>query len=142
MNAFLSASLLTVAVVGCAQIDGQARGWLASKVVAYAVVDGEHLEGTATLFTERAGTLQLRADKNPERVCVGDLRYLATTSGVLVLRCPGGPDVVLNFTVRNGTSGFGYGHTAQGLAAVAWGMEAQHAAAYLPVPVAPATAQP
>ncbi len=137
MKAFLSASVLALTVVGCAQMDTKTRGWLASKVPAYAVVDGQRLEGTATLFTDRTGTLQLSAAKDPDRVCVGTLRYLATVTGVLVLRCPGGPDTVLNFTVLNGTSGFGYGHTTQGPSAVTWGMEARNAAAYLPVPVAP-----
>jgi hypothetical protein len=142
MKALLSASVLALTLVGCAQMDGKARGWLASKVEAYAVVDGARLEGTATLFTDRTGTLQLRATKDPERVCVGDLRYLATAAGVLVLRCPGGPDVVLNFSLRNGTSGFGYGHTAQGLAAVAWGMEARNADAYLSMPMPPSPLSP
>lgn len=137
MKAFLSASLLALSVVGCAQMDTKTRGWLASKVPAYAVVDGERLEGTATLFTDRTGTLQLSAAKDPDRLCVGTLRYLATAAGVLVLRCPGGPDAVLNFSVLSGTSGFGYGHTAQGPSAVTWGMEARNAAAYLPVPAAP-----
>jgi hypothetical protein len=137
MKAFLSASVLALSVVGCAQMDAKTRGWLASKVPAYAVVEGERLEGSATLFTDRTGTLQLSTAKNPDRVCVGTLRYLATVTGVLVLRCPGGPDAVLNFTVLSGTSGFGYAHTAQGASGVTWGMDARNAAAYLPVSVGP-----
>ncbi|MBC7682518.1 MAG: hypothetical protein H7172_09305 [Ferruginibacter sp.] len=137
MKALFSAAALALTLAGCAQLDAQTRNLLSSKVPAYAALDGVLFEGTATLFTDRTGTVQLSSTKVPDQVCIGDLRYTATAAGVLVLHCMGGVDVVLDFRSASATRGFGYGNTAHGAAAVAWGMSAANAAAYLRLPAAP-----
>jgi len=138
MKFFLSAFVLALTLVGCAQIDAQTRNLLSSKVPAYAVVNGVLFEGMATLFTDRKGTVQLSSSKAPNQICSGDLRYTATAAGVLVLHCMGGMDATLDFRTTSDTSAFGYGRTGHGVTAVAWGMSATNAAAYLQLPAAPA----
>ena len=101
MKALFSACLLGVALSGCAQIDGKIRGWLASQEPAHAVLAGERFAGTATLYTDRSGTLQLSP-----------------------------------------TSGHAVGRTQQGDAVLVWGMAANAAAAYLPLPAMPVMAVP
>lgn len=145
MKSLVSAAVLALTLVGCATIDAQTRNLLSSKVPAYAAVDGVLLEGTATLFADRTGTVQVSSSAALNPLCIGELRYTATAAGVLVLHCAGAGDVAMDFRTTSATSGFGYGNTVQGVAAVAWGMSAAHAAAYLRLPVAPAvqvTAQP
>ena len=138
MKAVVSATLLALALVGCAKMDAQTRSWLSSKVPAYAALNGGLFEGTATLFTDRTGTLQLTSRQAPDQVCTGDLRYTATAAGVLVLHCTGGVDATLDFRTTSETSGFATGRSAPGAAAVAWGMSAANAAAYLRLPAVPA----
>ena len=138
MKALISATVLALTLVGCAKMDAQTRNLLSSKVSAYAAVDGVLFEGTATLFTDRTGTVQLSASKAADQVCIGDLRYTATAAGVLVLRCTGGVDAVVDFRTNSFTSGFGYGNTAHGVTAVVWGMSPANAAAYLRLPAVPA----
>ncbi|MEO6854611.1 MAG: hypothetical protein ABI410_21755, partial [Rhodoferax sp.] len=137
MKALLSATVLALTLVGCAKMDAQTRSWLSSKVPAYAAVDGVLFEGTATLFTDRTGTVQLSSSQAPDQVCMGDLRYSATAAGVVVLHCSGGVEAALDFRTTSDTSGFGYGSTAQGASAVAWGMSAANAAAHLRLPIVP-----
>ena len=138
MKALISATVLALTLVGCAKMDAQTRNLLSSKVPAYAAVDGVLFEGTATLFTDRTGTVQLSASKAADQVCIGDLRYTATAAGVLVLRCTGGGDAVVDFRTNSDTSGFGYGSTTHGVTAVVWGMSPANAAAYLRLPAVPA----
>ena len=137
MKALVSATVLAFTLVGCAKMDAQTRSWLSSKVPAYAAVNGIVFEGTATLFTDRTGTVQLSSSQAPDQVCVGDLRYSATAAGVVVLHCSGGVEAALDFRTTSDTSGFGYGSTAQGASAVAWGMSAANAAAHLRLPIVP-----
>lgn len=141
MKALISATALALTLVGCAKMDAQTRNLLSSNVPAYAAVNGVLFEGTATLFTDRTGTVQLSASKAADQVCIGDLRYTATAAGVLVLRCTGGVDAVLDFKTNSLTSGFGYGNAAQGVTAVVWGMSPANAAAYLRLPAVPAKAE-
>ncbi len=145
MKALFSACLLGVALSGCAQIDGKIRGWLASQEPAHAVLAGERFAGTATLYTDRSGTLQLSpvgSGLGPQRVCVGPLRYLGTGHGLVSLRCAGGEPVLLPFTQLSPTSGHAVGRTPQGDAVLVWGMAANAAAAYLPLPAMPVMAVP
>jgi hypothetical protein len=142
MKTLLSATVLALTLVGCAKMEAQTRNLLSSKVPAYAAVDGVLYEGTTTLFTNRTGTVQLSASRAPDQVCIGDLRYTATAAGVLVLHCRGGVDATLDFRALTDTSGFGYDRSAPGVAAVAWGMSAPNAAAYLRLPAVPAADAP
>ena len=131
MKVLLFIAWLAASLAGCAHINAQTRSLLASKVPAYAAINGVLFAGTATLFTDRTGTVQLTSSKAPDQVCSGPLHYTATAAGMLVLHCTGTMDTVVNFRAISDTSGFGYGSTAQGTAATSWGMSAANAAAYL-----------
>ena len=142
MKALLCATLLALMLPGCARMDAMSRGWLSSTVPAYAVVDGVVLEGSATIFRDRTAAVQLLNPQAADQVCAGDLRYTASTTGVLVLHCAGGVKVSLVFTAVNELRGHGSGYTARGPAAFTWGVAAADAAAYLPIPVPPVPPAP
>ncbi|WP_394790394.1 hypothetical protein [Rhodoferax sp.] len=130
----ICAGLLALGLAGCAKIDGKTRDLLASTVPAYAVVDGVLYQGSATLFRDRLGTVQLVSTQAADQVCGGDMRYTASTAGVLSLHCVGGIEVALSFVAINDLSGYAYGATTQGTADLAWGVAAKNAGAYLRIP--------
>jgi hypothetical protein len=130
MKALFCTAAALVGLVGCAKIDGKARDWLASTAPSYAVVDGRLYEGTATLFNDRSGTLQLVAKQAPDKQCFGTLRYTATRSGTLLLQCSGGVETTLAFTALGASSAYATGGTAS----LTWGLPIDSANAYLRLP--------
>lgn len=126
-------TLLALALAGCAKINDAGMKLVASNAPAYAVVNGTFLAGTASLYVDRSGTISLDASSGGLK-CMGRLRYTATKSGVIALQCSDGTDALLNFTAVRETSGYASGPTAAGQASLAFGFEANDAAAYLTLP--------
>ena len=145
-------SLLT----GCAGLNDRGMRLLSSKVMAFAIVDEQLVEGEIALFPDRTATLTLRREPagngDAEQValvaqaplnpatrpaltsCVGRMRYTGTTLATVDLRCNDGTVADLQMAVIGDTRGYGYGQTAAGQASLTFGMTAAEARAHLTVP--------
>ena len=128
------------AVAGCAQINDAGLAILSSKLPAIAIVDGQLLQGEIQLFPDHSGTVSVRSQgasgtgQNGTFSCIGRLRYTATSTGAIDLRCSGGVVGDLKMTLLGETRGYGYGPTASGAASLVFGMTAQESRAHLIVP--------
>lgn len=134
---------LLALLAGCADLNDTGLAALATRVQAYAVVDEQLVQGEMALFPDHTGTVSLRAEpaaavkpsgKPPLTSCVGRLRYTATTSGTVDLRCNDGAVADLRMALIGDTRGYGYGQTATGLASLTFGMSPVEARAHLTVP--------
>ncbi|MCX7278699.1 MAG: hypothetical protein NTZ15_15470 [Burkholderiales bacterium] len=132
---------LVLALAGCDTVSTKAVSYLYSSMPALAVVDGVAYQGTATVALDRTGSVQLTSIQPPERVCAGNFRYTATTTGVLQLHCAGVP-TRMAFTAINDVKAYGWGGTESNPATFTFGMAPQDAAAYLRLPAAAATPMP
>jgi hypothetical protein len=121
-------------VVGCAKINDTTMRLLSSSSPAVAVVNDTVLTGTAVLFTDRSGTLNLESDTEPLLKCMGNLRYTATQTGTVSLKCSDGTESLMTFTAISETKGYGSGKTARGMAGFTFGLDMDEAAAYLKMP--------
>jgi len=128
------ALLAAAALSGCAAVNDATMRALATPAPALAVVGERVLTGEMLLYTDRSGKLQLRGESEPALSCMGTLRYTATRSGTVNLRCSDGSEALLPFTALSETSGHGSTATARGTASVAYGLAAQDAIAYLTAP--------
>ena len=126
-------------------VGDKAVSYLYSNTPALAVVDGVAYQGTATVALDRTGSVQLTSVEPPQRVCAGNFRYTATTTGVLQLHCAGVP-TSMAFTAISEMKAYGWGGTESNPATFTFGMAPQDAAAYLRMPppaaVAPQPAAP
>lgn len=149
----LMGTLLTQ-VAGCADLNDTGLAALATRVQAYAMVNNQLVQGEMTLYPNHTGTVALRAEmaeaastgidlnasppKPVERSilnsCMGRFRYTATTYGAIDLRCNDGSSADLQMALIGETRGYGYGHTAAGLASLTFGMGPTEARAYLTTP--------
>lgn len=149
-------ALATISILcgltGCAALNDTGMSVLSTKVLAHAVVDEQLLQGEMVLFPDHTGTVALRFEPSatgdaPQfqsagrpigkpvlTNCAGRLRYTASTSGVVDLRCNNGAVADLRMALIGDTRGYGYGHTATGLASLVFGMTATEALAHLTVP--------
>lgn len=138
--ATVGAACLLVSVLGCAQLNDTGLAILSSNLPAVAIVDGQLLQGEIQLFPDYTGTVSLHvpgapaADPGALSSCVGRLRYTATSTGAIDLRCNGGVVGNLQMTLFGDTRGFGYGTTVNGSASLAFGMSSQESRAHLIVP--------
>lgn len=147
----LFASVVVGLLAGCADLNDTGLAALSYKVPAYAIVDGQLVQGEMVLFPDHTGTITLRADaaasgadasgaprpvtdKPALSSCVGRMRYTATTAGTIDLRCNDGAIADLRMALIGETRGYGYGHTATGLASVVFGMTPVESRAHLTVP--------
>lgn len=124
-------------LTGCAQINDTGMSLLSSTVPAVAIVDAQLLQGEIKLFPDHTGTVTLRAPglgAASLTSCVGRLRYTATTTGSIDLRCNGGVMADVKTTLLGDTRGYGYGSTASGMASLAFGMTSAESRAHLIVP--------
>lgn len=127
-------------VTGCAQLNDAGLAIFSSSLPAIAVVDGQLLKGDIQLFPDHTGTVSLRAQatsgagQEVQTSCMGRLRYTATSTGAVDLRCSGGVVGDLKMTLLGDTRGYGYGTTASGTASLVFGMTAQESRAHLIVP--------
>lgn len=122
--------LLLGSLAGCAQLNDTGLALLSSNLPAVAIVDGQLLQGEIQLFPDHTGTVSLRGQGS----CMGRLRYTATSTGAVDLRCSGGVVCDLKMTLLGDTRGYGYGPTASGTASLVFGMTAQESVAHLIVP--------
>lgn len=137
---------------GCADLNDTGLRVLSDKVAAFAIVDDQLLQGEMLLFPDRTGTVALRFDPPPtteslaqpiERPaggarltsCVGRMRRTSANTASLDLRCNDGAEAELRVALIGGTRGYGYGHTASGLASLTFGMNPTEARAHLTVPL-------
>ena len=128
------ACLLMLALTGCAKINDAGMRLLSSSAPAVAVVNDTLLTGTALVFTDRTGTLKLESSLDPKMKCLGQMRYTATQTGMVSLKCSQGTEAHLTFTATHETRGYGTGTTGKGPASFTFGMEPGDAAAYLMLP--------
>lgn len=125
--------LLTALLPGCASMNDMTMNLLSSTAPALAVIDTRVFAGEVRLYTDRTGTLELVAAE-PAFSCAGSLRYTASTSGVVNLRCSDGSEALLPFTALGETSGHASGLTARGTASLTYGLAPEQARAWLTAP--------
>jgi hypothetical protein len=124
-------------VVGCAQLNDAGLAIISSNVPAFAIVDGQLMQGEIQLFPDHTGAVSLQASvsgttgQSGVTDCVGRLRYTATNTGAIDMRCTGGVAGDLKMTLLGDTRGYGYGATASGAVSLVFGMTAQESRAYL-----------
>lgn len=145
-------------LTACADINDTGMAMLATRVQAYAIVNEQLVQGEMTLYTDRSGTVTLRAGEplqhqapvsefetpSPQvkptterpilNSCLGRFRYTATTYGVIDLRCNEGSTVELRMALIGESRGYGYGQTATGQASLTFGMAPTEARAHLTTP--------
>ena len=126
--------MTAVGLAGCAMVNDKALRLVSSKVPALAVVNAQLLRGDMVLLPDRTGTLSLTGEQGPIFTCSGLVRYEASTSGVVDLRCNDGSASLMRYSLLSETRGYGYGTTATGAASLAFGLAAGDAQAYLSVP--------
>lgn len=153
-------ALAAIAVLaGCANLNDTGMSILSTRVPAFAVINGQLVQGDMTLYTDRTGTVTLGLEAaqvtnnnssvdfpaaaapvaNPvERPvlysCQGRFRYTATTYGAIDLRCNEGSTSELRIAMVGETRGYGYGTTASGQASLTFGMTPTEARAHLTAP--------
>lgn len=124
--------LLALSLTGCAKINDAGMRLLSSSAPALAVVNETLLTGQVSLFTDRTGTVSLEAATGLK--CMGHMRYTASQSGTINLKCSDGTEVSLSFRALSETSGFASGHVTPGPASLTFGLEPANAVAYLTLP--------
>lgn len=127
----LAAALL---LCGCAKVNDTGLRLVSTSRDAYLVVNGQILAGNVLLVPDRTGRVSFADGQGSISSCSGSLRYTATSSGEMDLRCNDGTQVALQYTLLSETRGYGYGATAQGVASVAFGLSDSDALAFLKVP--------
>lgn len=127
--AILLCAALVLATTGCAKINDAGMRLLSSSAPALAVVSGTLLSGRVSLLSDRTGTVSLESPYGLK--CMGDLRYTASRSGSINLRCSDGTSVSLAFNALSETSGFANSQEARQPASLAYGLEPAQATAYL-----------
>lgn len=119
---------------GCARVNDTGLGLVSTARSAYLLVNGQLLGGEVVLVPDRTGRVSFSGEQGSVRSCSGGMRYTATQSGEIDVRCNDGTQLALQFTMLSETRGFGYGSTAQGVASVAFGLSNADALAFLKVP--------
>ena len=82
------------------------------------------MQGEIQLFPDHSGTVSVRSQgasgtgQNGTFSCIGRLRYTATSTGAIDLRCSGGVIGDLKMTLLGETRGYGHGPTASGAASL------------------------
>lgn len=140
LSHFLKLGAVCVSVFGlaaCAKLEDRARGYLASSVDVFAVVDGQLLLGEADLYDNRTATLTMRTGLavTPALSCSGRLTRTGTTSAALEMHCNTGLTLALSAAMLAETQGYAYGQSSSGqLASLTLGLESARAVSYLRAP--------
>jgi hypothetical protein len=132
-------------LTGCAQVSEVSGLLFSTTVPAIALVNGQLLQGEVLLLNDRSGRATLKssakppttgssAEKNFVSSCIGQLRYTSTVAGVLDLRCDGGVQTELRFTMLSETRGYAYGQTPHVAVSLTYGLTSDEAKAYLKLP--------
>lgn len=132
MRTLTFSMLLALSLAGCAKINDVGMRLISSSAPALAVVNETLLSGEVKLFTDRTGTVALNAGGDLQ--CMGNMRYTASQSGTINLKCSDGAEVSLGFKALSETSGFASGRGARGPASLTFGLEPVNATAYLTLP--------
>jgi hypothetical protein len=119
---------------GCAKVNDKTLGWFSSGVDAYAIVSGQLISGDVILIPDRTARLSFSAKSGPVTTCAGSMRYTASSSGTIDLRCNNGAVAQLQFTLITETRGYAYGKTDDGPVSLTFGLSATDARAFLTVP--------
>jgi hypothetical protein len=131
---FAISLLMTLLLSACVGLNDSAMRLLATSSPAYAVLNGTAFEGSAQLYSDRSGKLDLQSEKEPLIQCMGDLRRTASRSGVISLHCNDGAEAYVNFKVLGEASGHGSGSTGRGMVSLTFGLSRSEAAAHLKLP--------
>jgi hypothetical protein len=130
----VSLAMVAAGLCGCAMVNDTGLGLVSTKRGAHLIVNGQLLTGEVRLLPDRTGRLSFSAEKGVIGACSGSLRYSATNSGDVDLRCSDGAQVSLQTTLLGETRGYGYGSTPQGPTSLAFGLSDQDVRAFLTVP--------
>jgi hypothetical protein len=127
----LTPLLLSMLLGGCAKVNDLGMRLVSTKTDAWLMVNGQTLTGTVLLVPDRSGRVSFAAEKGTITHCSGSLRYSASNSAVVDLRCNDGTRVELQTTLLSETRGYGYGATAQGPSSIAFGLPEEEARAFM-----------
>jgi len=128
---FIATSLL---LGGCARVNDMGLRMVSTSADAYAIVNGQLLNGSVTLIPDRTGRFSLAADQGPVTSCSGAMRNTASNAGTMDLHCNDGTDMQLHFALITETRGYAYGRDEKTSASLAFGLPPQDAIAYLRAP--------
>ncbi len=140
LSHFLKLGAICLGIVGlaaCAKLEDRTRGYLASSVDVFAVIDGKLLHGEADLYDNRTGTLTMSTGLAvaPVLSCSGRLTRTGTTAAELELHCNSGLSLSLSAAMLAETKGYAYGQSTSGqLASLTLGLEPDRAVSYLRAP--------
>ena len=126
-----------LSLVACAKLEDRVRGYWASNVAVFAVVDGQMLHGEAQLYDNRSGTLSISTGlaAAPVLSCSGRLTRTGTTAALLQMQCNNGNTLTLTAAMLLETQGYAYGQGSNGqVASITLGLEPERAVAYLRAP--------
>ena len=126
--------LVLASLAGCAMVNDRALRLVSSKASATLLVNGQMMEGSVLLSPDRTGTVEFAAETGDIARCGGGMRFTASNSGSIDLRCSDGTAVELAYTLLRETRGYAYGQTAAGPVSLVFGMPALDARAYLRLP--------
>lgn len=135
----VSATALLLGLCGCADLGNLMVQLGASRPAAIVQVQGQRLDGTLTLSTDRTGTLNVSANQGVPSVCQGGVRFTSSTQGEVDLRCNDGTAAALKFSMLTAVKGYAYGASHKGPVALTFGMMDDEARAYLQSPPAAST---
>lgn len=133
---------------GCARINDLGQAAFSSGSGAYAVVEGQLLEGEMRIYPDRTGLLTLREINPVEKIqgnspslpvaevksCQGRLRYSGTTSAIVNLRCQGAFESDVRMVLISETRGYGSGSGNTGPVSITFGLDPMQAGAHLIAP--------
>jgi hypothetical protein len=125
-------------LAACARIDAVSTSVMTSTLNSVAVVNDQIVRGTLKLYPDRTGRVTLDAETPDDQgfifSCMGRVRFLGTTNGVIDLRCNTGLASELTFSMLNEISGFAYGASTTGGVSLAFGLDDMQAKSYLQPP--------
>lgn len=125
---------MALGLAGCAMVNDKTLRLVSSKVAVVAIVNEQLLQGDMTLLPDRTGTVSLGGSAGAISSCSGSMRFEASNSGLVDLRCNDGATARMRYSLLSETRGYAYGQTAAGVASLAFGLPANDAQAYLVLP--------
>ena len=130
--------MLVAGLTGCARMDAIGTSILSSSMNSVAIVNDQIVRGKLQLFPDRTGRVTLDAERTDDKgfaiSCMGRVRFLGTTNGVIDLRCNTGLASELTFSMLNEISGYAYGASTTGNVSLAFGLDNMQAKSYLQPP--------
>ncbi len=133
-SGWIGIALAALLLGGCAKVNDAGLRLVSTKLNAYLIVNGQLLTGDLVLVPDRTGRASFFAEQGALRSCSGGLRYTATNSAEVDLRCNDGAQLALHTTLLSDTRGYGYASNERGPASLVFGLSMQDALAFLTVP--------